>query len=437
LAAITGPVNIIASSISGVAVADVGLDLTVSDSERPESVGVAIDVGTTTVTVLAFRLGDRERLADVSALNHQAAHGSDVLSRIDAAGTVGVEVLQGLIVDQLNAMVGQVLAGAGVAPGEVSRVTVTGNTTMLHLLTGRPVAGLGVYPFTPQTLFGDTMPAAGLFPQLADAELYLPPGISTYVGPDIVCGLVATGMGGRLGDGRAELLVDVGTNGEMALAAGGRLWCASTAAGPAFEGAEISAGMPALPGAIDHVWAEPGGVGYSTIAGKRAKGLCGTGLVGAVNAFLDAGVIDQTGAMADQAVAIGASGISLTRGDVRKLQLAKAAVAAGIDTLLHESGLAAGDLAALRLAGGFGSDLQPEPAAGIGLIPAQLAEKTDPAGNTALTGAILLTLSRQARRTAETVAKAAVEVGLSTHPVFNDRYIENMAFRNDCDDNVD
>ncbi|MCL2780529.1 MAG: ASKHA domain-containing protein [Actinomycetia bacterium] len=431
LARISGEVTIMASSIEGVVVADTDLDLVTYDGRSPRRLGCAIDIGTTTVTVLLFRLGDRERLADVSALNHQVAHGADVLSRIDAASRVGVAALRALIVDQLDAMLAEALGRAGARPGDIERITVTGNTTMLHLLTGRPVASLGVFPFTPDTLFGHTIPAAELFAGLTDAELYLPPGISTYVGPDIVCGVLAT----RLGDqGRGELLVDVGTNGEMALAANGRLWCCSTAAGPAFEGAEISAGMPALPGAIDDVWAAAGRLEFSTIERKRPKGLCGTGLINAVDAFLDLGVVDETGAMDGESVAIGASGIAVTQADVRKLQLAKAAIAAGIDTMLAESGLDAADLVALQLAGGFGSYISPEQAGGIGLIPVDLVAKSEPAGNTALTGAVLLTLSRAARREAERRAAAAVEVQLATHPVFMTQYIEQMAFREEPDD---
>ncbi len=426
-----GDAMVVASSISGVVVADVGLDLVAYDGDTPGSLGCAIDIGTTTVTVLLFRLGDGERLADVSQLNHQTVHGSDVLSRIDAARQLGTAPLQKLIVDQLTAMLDQALGRAGAQADDVTRLTITGNTTILHLLTGRPVASLGVYPFTPDTLFGHTLPATALLGALVNAELYLPPGISTYVGPDLVCGLLATGLGSRR---QSELLVDVGTNGEMALAAGDRVWCCSTAAGPAFEGAEISSGMPALPGAIEEVWVDGDGIEFATIGRKRPKGLCGTGLISAVNALLDLGVVDGTGAMGTSAVEIGSSGISLSQADLRKLQLAKSAIAAGIDTLLHEAGLHAGDLATLHLAGGFGSYLQPGPAAGIGLIPDVLAGRTDPAGNTALTGAVLLTRSKAARRSAEERVRGACEVALSTHPVFMDRYIENMAFRGEPDD---
>ncbi|MDR3070789.1 MAG: ASKHA domain-containing protein [Propionibacteriaceae bacterium] len=430
LARIHGEVNAVASSISGVAVADVGMRLASYDGDAPDTLGCAIDIGTTTVTVFLFRLGDRERLADVSQLNHQAVHGADVLSRINAANSNGVAALQKLIVDQVASMLEQTLQKAAARPSDVTRVTIAGNTTMLHLLTGRDVRSLGVYPFTPETLFGDTLPASTLFQDLTHAELYLPPGISTYVGPDITCGLLATGLDGN---GRPELLVDVGTNGEMVLAADG-LWCCSTAAGPAFEGAEISAGMPALPGAIEDVWVEGDHLGFATIGHKSAKGVCGTGLISAVDALLDLGVIDETGAMNTSTVELGSSRISLTQADVRKLQLAKAAVAAGLDTLLHEAGLTPSDLTALHLAGGFGSYLQPRPAVGIGLIPQALVDKTDSAGNTALTGAVLLTLSTAARRAAEERAAQAREVALATHPVFTDRYIENMAFREESDD---
>ena len=426
LAQISGEVAIVAASISGVVVAELGRALAGYDGDRPDSHGLAIDIGTTTITVVLFRLGDCEQLADVSELNHQVSHGTDVLGRIDAANTLGVALLQRLIVDQLDRMVADALQAADLEASAVSRVTIPGNTTMLPFLTGLAVSTLGGAPFTPVSRFGTTLPAADVLPRLTAAELYLPPAISTYVGPDISCGLLATGLGAGPD---AHLLVDVGTNGEMALGADGLIWCCSTAAGPAFEGAEISAGMPALPGAIEDVWAEDGTLRYATIGGKRARGLCGTGLIGVVDALLDLEVIDETGVLATPSVAIGDSEIELTQADVRKLQLAKAAIAAGIDTLLAEAGIAAGELDTVSLAGGFGSYLQPRPAAGIGLIPSVLVERAEPAGNTALTGAVLLTLSRAARLRAEELAGQAQEVGLATHPVFTDRFIENMGFR--------
>lgn len=335
-------------------------------------------------------------------------------------------------------MFADVLDRAQVAPEQVTQITITGNTTMLHLLTGRPVAALGVAPFTPDTLFGYTEPAQKYFPGLVNAQVYFPPGISTYVGPDIVCGLLATGVGSQ--DRAPGLLVDIGTNGEMALAAGGRLWCCSTAAGPAFEGGEISEGMPALPGAIDEVWADQGRIGYSTVRGKRARGICGTGLISAVHTYLATGVLDDSGYLDvddDAGLEIDGSHIHLSQADVRKLQLAKAAVAAGIDTLVDSAGIDADQVDRLHLAGAFGSYLQAGPAAGIGLIPQVLAGRTDPAGNSALTGAVLLTRNRGARRVAEARAAAAEEVQLATSPVFMTRYVDQMSFGTDDDDDIE
>jgi uncharacterized 2Fe-2S/4Fe-4S cluster protein (DUF4445 family) len=427
---IHGEVAVVASSIGGVVVAQVGMHLATYEGDRPDSLGLAVDIGTTTITVVLFRLGDREQLADVSELNHQSVHGSDVLSRIAATASVGVEPLQRLIVAQLRSMVARALARADAAPIEVSRATVTGNTTMLHLLSGLPVTSLGVHPFTPVSRFGEVARATSIWPDLTEAELYLPPAVSTFVGPDITCGLLATALAGVTAP---KLLVDVGTNGEMALAAGGRVWCCSTAAGPAFEGAEISAGMPALPGAIEDVWVESGRLRYTTIGRTPAKGLCGTGLIAAVYALLQLGVVDETGKMTPSRVEFDRSRVAVTQADVRKLQLAKAAIAAGIDTLLAEAGVPLASVTAVLLAGGFGSYLQPRPTAGIGLIPGALVDAAEPAGNTALSGAVLLTLSTAARRTAAELARNAVEVGLATHPVFMERYIERMGF-GDVDD---
>jgi len=429
LARIDGETEVVVSSMGGVAIAPADLPLVTYDGDEPMSLGCAVDVGTTTVTVLLFRLGSHERLADVSELNHQAVHGADVITRIDAASRVGVDALQRLIVTQLDRMLAEALARADAPAGAVTRLTVTGNTTMLHLLTGRPVASLGVSPFTPDSLFGYETAASDLFPSLTAARLYLPPAISAFVGPDIVCGILATQPGEA---GGPELLVDVGTNGEMALTVGGKRLCCSTAAGPVFEGANISAGMPALPGAIDDVWVEAGACQYSTIGGRRPRGLCGTGLIGAVDALLTLGVVDGTGAMDNTPTVIG-DRVSVTQADVRQLQLAKAAVAAGIDALLHAAGLTPDGVARVHLAGGFGSYLRVEPAAGIGLIPRVLTARCQPAGNTALSGAAMLTTSGAARAAAERIARQAEEVQLSTDACFMARYIERMAFDGDDD----
>ncbi|MDR1463904.1 MAG: ASKHA domain-containing protein [Oscillospiraceae bacterium] len=406
------------------------------DGGEPDTLGAAIDVGTTTITLVLFRLGTGDLLATVSELNRQTAFGADVISRINAAQGPGGP-LHDCLTAQLRSMLDQALNQAGESPDSMTRMVVTGNTTMLHFLRGLDPRGIGVVPFTPASLFGEEIPAQTLFPGIPGA-LYLPPCVSAYIGADITCGILAA----RLTEGGTVLLADVGTNGEMALFADGRLRCCAVAAGPAFEGAEISMGMPALPGAVDRVWDEGSQLGFHVLPGSKPRGICGTGLMSAVRTLLERGSLDETGRLEAReddpcllwndsgppAVWLGGSGVTLTQEDIRKLQLAKAAVAAGIDTLLSEAGLSPKKVETLWLAGGFGSFLRPEDAAGSGMLPLSLAERTRAAGNLALTGAALLLFSARPRETAAATAARAEEIPLATHPVFMEQFVERMGF---------
>ncbi len=427
------------------------------DGDAPGSLGVAVDIGATTITLELFRFPESTPLVSLSEMNRQNIFGADVLNRIGAVATQGLAPPVCCLREQLSAMLAAALSRAGAAAAEVTRAVVTGNTTMLHFFANLDPTGMGAVPFTPQSLFGEVFPAQALFPGLpADAELYLPPCVSAFIGADITCGALAVDLCGA----ENTLLTDVGTNGEMMLrTADGSLLCCSVAAGPAFEGAEISMGMPALGGAIDRVWAEDGqlrwrvlekqetigkkqdAVGASEIL-SHAKGICGTGLVSALRFFLECGALDETGYIVDDedspylclhadgsALSVGASGVTITQQDIRKLQLVKAAVAAGIETLLHESRLASTQLRTLWLGGGFGSCLRPEDAAAIGMIPLAAVPVSSPAGNTALRGAEMLCFARALRADALRIARGATEIPLATHPVFQEMFIEKMMFQ--------
>jgi len=309
----------------------------------------------------------------------------------------------------------------GVAPEAVSRVVITGNTAMLHFFAGLDPASMGRYPFTPQSLFGEAL-EWGLLP---GAETYLPPCVTAFVGADITCGALAAGFTHAEGN---VLLVDVGTNGEMLMRTNGQLRCCSVAAGPAFEGAEISMGMPALPGAIDKVWQEQGQLHWHAIPGAAVRGICGTGLISALRAFLELGAIDETGAIDGPALQLAGCEVEITQRDVRKLQLVKAAVAAGIATMLHEAGLAPGEIERLWLAGGFGSYLDPQDAAAIGMIPQSLASRAFAGGNLALRGAEILLFSKALRQEVKALASETSEIPLANHSVFQEAFIEEMGF---------
>ena len=401
-------------------------DLPDYDGDQPGACGLAIDIGTTTITLAAYRFPEKEPAAVVSEMNRQSAFGADVISRIGG----DPQALHACIRAQLSDM----LAQTGIPPDQVSRAVITGNTAMLHFFSGLDPAAMGRYPFTPQSLFGKAMPWA----PLPRAEVYLPPCVTAFVGADIACGALAAGF---TRGNENMLLVDVGTNGEMLMRTGGRLRCCSVAAGPAFEGAEISMGMPALPGAVDRVWQENGQLRWHKIPGAPVRGICGTGLVSALRAFLELGALDETGAIEPReddpnllwsndspALWLVGSEVTLTQRDVRKLQLVKAAVAAGIITMLDEAGLGEARMERLWLAGGFGSYLGPSDAAAIGMIPQTLASRAFAGGNLALRGAEMLLFSKRLRIEAEKLARETIEVPLAEHKVFQQAFVEEMGF---------
>ena len=402
--------------------------------------GIAVDIGTTTVVSYLYAFGSKQPLHTVSRRNSQARFGADVISRIGYCNEHGVSEPKEAIVSQLNDSFSELCRMQGIAVTEIQRAVITGNTTMLHLLCGLDPRGIAAAPFTPQSLFGAfySPPAIGL--HLAEScQLYLPRAVSSYVGADITCALVASGI---LQGQEHSLLVDIGTNGEMALYANGMLKCCSTAAGPAFEGAGLKMGMPAMEGAVNKVWEENDTLRYTTIGEKPPTGICGSGIIDAVAAFVRCGLIDETGRIVSQsrayaacicndeepAVLIGSSGVVVTQGDIRKIQLAKAAVCAGIDTLLHACNTTAEQIDTLYLAGGFGSFINQQSAADMGLIPKAFANRVKVIGNAAGSGAAMCLLSAAQRTKSEEIAAMAEDIALSGSSYFTDRYIDRMMF---------
>jgi uncharacterized 2Fe-2S/4Fe-4S cluster protein (DUF4445 family) len=379
-------------------------------------------------------------------MNRQANFGADVLSRIDHSNSYGGDELTRSITSQREGIMRGMIADIGVGASDVTRIVATGNTTMLHFLTGLDPRGIGVAPFIPESKFGIEIPASKILAGFESAFLYIPPSVSAYVGADITCGILSTGM---MDSTSAQMLIDVGTNGEMALFADGRLTCCSTAAGPAFEGASISMGMPAVSGAISRVDSDAratrnGCVVYATIDGAPPAGICGSGMISALDMMLNEGVLDGGGRImepghkferfisrTDDGVAfvLGDSGVCLTQRDIRNIQLVKASIAAGANVLMKASGISPGDLEALCLSGGFGSAIDPTGAAGIGLIPTEITNRAIASGNTALSGASQLLFSRSLRKKAEAIASTAEEISLSSSAEFMEEYVERMAFR--------
>jgi uncharacterized 2Fe-2S/4Fe-4S cluster protein (DUF4445 family) len=367
--------------------------------------GAAIDLGTTTLVVQVVALGSGEVLRVETALNPQARYGADVMTRLEydlhRPGELGR-----LIREELGRMLG----------GEPLReVLVAGNTAMHHLFCGLDVKPLTHAPFVSPTLGGYRFESLDLgWPGPAE---FLPC-LGGFVGSDLLCGIVATRLDEQT---RPRALFDIGTNGEVVVGSAQGIVCASTAAGPAFEGGRIGAGMRAGTGAIDSVHVRDGGLHCHVIGGGAARGVCGSGLVDAAACGVELGLIAANGRLtnADKRLPL-ADGVALTQGDIRELQLAKGAMAAGLRML------SGGGVDKLCLAGAFGNYIRQASARAIGLLPADLP--VEPVGNSALRGARMLLLApstRQARL--RKIAALSRHVELAADPDFQHLFAEMMA----------
>jgi uncharacterized 2Fe-2S/4Fe-4S cluster protein (DUF4445 family) len=427
-----------------------------SGDRQSESYAVAIDIGTTTLVAVLLDLTTGEELAVASELNPQTRYGDDVLSRIQmAAEADGLSRLQHAVVEAVQRMLDQLTSEAGIQPQQVYELAFAGNTTMQHLLGGLDTRYLGEVPFVPAVRSALWFPARELGLRIhPHGRAYVLPVIGGFVGGDTVAGMLATNMVRRSG---ATLLVDVGTNGEIVLAAGDQLYAAATAAGPAFEGARITHGMRACAGAIERITFDDR-LETATIGHAPPVGLCGSALIDLAPILLDHGVISPEGRFRTQAelpsdapddirrrtsddrenmafelASADESGtggpIVFNQGDVRQLQLASGAIRAGIQLLMRRAGIEPADLEELNIAGGFGNYIRRSKAQRIGLIPNAIPrERIRYCGNTSLAGARLTLLSRQKRAEAEELAARTEHIDLSTDPAFQWTFADAMIF---------
>lgn len=380
-------------------------------------IGAAVDIGTTTIALKLIDLKSGTVCAEAGMLNPQTQVAADVMGRIGAALDGAAEKLQQQVVCAIDALLREAVQKAGCDLTEVDVLVLTGNTTMLYLLTGRNPDCLSHAPFHADELFGiDT--------QILGRRTYLPPCMNAFVGADITCAVQASGMCNL---DETALLCDIGTNGEIALWKDGKLYVTSTAAGPAFEGAGISCGCGSISGAVDKVWLENGALKVHTIEDATATGVCGSGLIDAIAAFLDLEVVDETGASDEEELHL-RDGISLQPKDIRAVQVAKAAIAAGMQTLLETAGATLEQIHTLYIAGGFGSHLNVQSAARIGLIPEKLTDRVKVIGNASLAGAVGMLKNRHMVAAAEKIAGNTTHVNLGGNPVFSEKYMEQMLF---------
>jgi len=412
--------------------------------------GLAIDIGTTTVVVALVDLASGEITHEVSGFNRQIEMGDNVLTRIQqAAQTGGLEALRRAIVaDTLQPLIEQVCRAAAVPSGRLGAVTVAGNTTMLHLLTGTDPMPMGVTPFHAAFLAHRVLTAGDLSLGGAPRELaiHLLPGFSAYVGADLVAGTLCTGLGN---DSGPTLLVDVGTNGEIVLHQDGRFYATATAAGPAFEGGRLSCGTRAVSGAVQHVaFAESGfPPRLDFVPGKtQSVGLCGSAYIDFLAEARRSGLLRDNGRF-DSArwdalpaphrhTSEGARGVRLraddplstvTEADIAHLLQAKAAIAAGIVALLRRINSTPEAVRKLYLAGGFGLHLNVDNAIACGLLPGFTRGQVEVVGNTALGGAWLALTDRSVLPEMTDVATQATIVELNLEGGFEDTFIDQLA----------
>jgi len=381
------------------------------------SFGAVVDIGTTTIALKLYDLKTGALLEQEGTMNPQRSIAADVMGRIGAAMEGSLSMLQDMVTEVIRSLLTKTCARSKITLEQVGSLVVTGNTTMLYLLTGRDPACLSCAPFQADCLFDRTDTLLGI-------PVYYPPCMNAFVGADITCAVLDSGMHLRQ---ETALLCDIGTNGELALWKNGKLYVTSTAAGPAFEGAGISCGCGSIPGAIDRVWVEDGKICIHTIADQKPGGICGSGLVDAIAAFLETGDIDETGAVDADALPLTES-MALLPADVRAVQLAKGAIAAGIRTLLDLAEVSEEEIQTFYIAGGFGNHLNAASAAAIGLIPNALEKKVLVLGNAALSGAARILLNRaETDRVAELTSRA-IHVNLGGNSRFNQHFMEAMLF---------
>ena len=413
--------------------------------------GIAVDIGTTTIAAALISVPSDENgigagashdkgayniVRTASCVNSQRIFGTDVISRISAAEDDEVHARLGShLVSDLSNLIKE-LTSADEASGacNIKAITVTGNTTMLHLLMGRDVSGLGKYPYEPVTLQLERMESDFIFGGIKDAKLTLLPGISAFVGADIVAGLSTL----DIDPGEKFFFLDIGTNGEMVFFDGKKFKAASAAAGPAFEAGGISCGTASIPGAISHVTinADTKKAVAETIDGQEPIGICGTGVMETVSELLSTGIIDSTGLLKDEFFDKGypltEDGlIRFTQQDIRSVQLAKAAIFTGAKALLQGD-----EPARVYVAGGFGANIIPEKIASLGMFPGEFDDKIEAVGNTALKGAAKFTAAvlcgweaeKEAIKGLDDIISKSEAVELAALDSFDEDYIAAMNF---------
>ncbi len=382
--------------------------------------GISVDIGTTTLALQLYN--DKALLAEASNKNPQSSFGADVISRMEHSLAGEGKQLSECIKKGICELTQELIQEANINCNDIDMMVVTGNTTMLYLLMNHDPEPLSHAPFEADRLFGEKL-ERGFFECCPSAEVYLPRCISAFIGADITTAILASGI---CNDTETALLTDIGTNGELALWHEEKLYCCSTAMGPAFEGATLSSGMMGKTGAVYRVGIINDEIVPEVLGGVEPIGICGSGVIDLIACLLTTEVLDETGLLEDDYAFT--EEVLFTQKDIRMVQLAKASLAAGIEALLARADIGISDVKKLYIAGGFGSNINIKNAAKIGLIPTELVNKAEVLGNAALSGASMLLLAKQLWQTTQEMADDATTYENSTDPVFMDAYVDNMMF---------
>jgi uncharacterized 2Fe-2S/4Fe-4S cluster protein (DUF4445 family) len=402
--------------------------------------GLAVDMGTTKLAAYLVNLQNGKTVARTGAMNPQIAYGEDLISRITytTQNPKGQKTLQTILIDTLNKMLAEMCSSANIEQDMVLDAVLVGNTVMHHLAGGLPVAQLGQAPFAPATTAPISIPATQLGLILGPGALvYLPPVIAGYVGADHLAMLLATIIPhatAKLQSAKTTIALDIGTNTEISLLTNGRVTCCSCASGPAFEGAHIHEGMRASPGAVERVrWLE-GRFHWQTIGDLPPIGFCGSGILDMVSALLDAGLVKKSGQLLTgneytlvpaERTGLGHD-LTVTRKDVHEIQLAKAAIRAGVEMLLRNAGLTFDAVDQFFIAGAFGTYLDIRSAIRVGMFPPLPSEKFQQVGNAAGVGARQMLVSKSRRSTAEALAQDLDYLELATNKDFMAVYLNSL-----------
>ena len=406
--------------------------------EKPKAYMTAFDIGTTTVVGYLMDAENGTVCAIESMMNPQAQYGADVIMRANYALEHGVEALSSCIQTAIDELLHKLAKKKKIQPEEIYQVSIVGNTCMHHLFLGISPGSLVHAPYNPAFSERLTLKAKEyglhIHPQ---AQLLMLPDIAGYVGAD-TCGCLLA-LRQDLKD-EISLMIDIGTNGEMVLGNKEKMATCSTAAGPAFEGAKIECGMRGAAGAVDHVAYEDGSWTYTTVDHQPAIGLCGSGLIDLVAQLYKAGLIDEMGhlesgqendsifVLVPPEKAGNEKGVYLTQKDVREVQLAKAAIAAGIQLLMKELGITEKEIQKIYIAGAFGNYMNPASACAIGLLPPELEHLIEPVGNAAGEGAKIALLNTDELEATDRLVRGIRFLELAASAEFQDTFVDELAF---------